>query len=50
MKTDCIDYQDGDVALEGYFAWDETCSEPRPLVLVAHDSIASGLIWKAWSE
>ncbi len=37
MKTDYIDYQDGDVALEGYFAWDETCSEPRPLVLVAHD-------------
>ncbi len=37
MKTDYIDYQDGDVALEGYFAWDETSSEPRPLVLVAHD-------------
>jgi dienelactone hydrolase len=37
MKTDYIDYQDGDTALEGYLAWDETVSVPRPLVLVAHD-------------
>jgi dienelactone hydrolase len=37
MKTDYIDYQDGDVALEGYFAWDETLSEQQPVVLIAHD-------------
>lgn len=37
MKTDYIDYQDGDTMLEGYFAWDETVSEPRPVVLIAHD-------------
>ena len=37
MKTDYIDYRDGDVALEGYFAFDETAAEPRPLVLIAHD-------------
>ena len=37
MKTDYIDYNDGDTALEGYFAWDETAQLPRPLVLVAHD-------------
>lgn len=37
MKTDYIDYHDGDTALEGYFAWDETAHSPRPLVLVAHD-------------
>ena len=37
MKTDYIDYQDGDVALEGYFAWDETMSEQQAVVLIAHD-------------
>ncbi len=37
MKTDYIDYQDGDDALEGYFAWDETLSEQQPVVLIAHD-------------
>lgn len=37
MKTDYIEYQDGETTLEGYFAWDESVSEPRPLVLVAHD-------------
>jgi len=37
MKTDYIDYNDGDTALEGYFAWDETAESAQPLVLVAHD-------------
>lgn len=37
MKTDYIDYQDGDTTLEGYLAWDDSATEPRPLVLVAHD-------------
>lgn len=37
MKTDYIDYREGDVALEGYFAFDETAAEPQPLVLIAHD-------------
>ena len=37
MKTDYIEYQDGETTLEGYLAWDETVSEQRPVVLVAHD-------------
>ncbi|MDX1491493.1 MAG: dienelactone hydrolase family protein [Pseudohongiellaceae bacterium] len=37
MKTDYIDYKDGDVELEGYVAWDETSDGERPLVIVAHD-------------
>lgn len=37
MKTDYIEYQDGDTTLEGYFAWDESASQQRPVVLVAHD-------------
>ena len=37
MKTDYIEYQDGETTLEGYLAWDETVTEQRPVVLVAHD-------------
>lgn len=37
MKTDYIEYQDGDTTLEGYFAWEDSAAEPRPVVLVAHD-------------
>jgi dienelactone hydrolase len=37
MKTDYIEYQDGETTLEGYLAWDETASEQRPVVLIAHD-------------
>tara|TARA_R110002167_G_scaffold89012_6_gene240087 strand:- start:22486 stop:23202 length:717 start_codon:yes stop_codon:yes gene_type:complete len=37
MKTDYIEYQDGDTTLEGYLAWDETANEQRPVVIVAHD-------------
>jgi dienelactone hydrolase len=37
MHTETIDYQDGDTQLEGYVAWDDSISGPRPAVLVAHD-------------
>ncbi|MDP1930845.1 MAG: dienelactone hydrolase family protein [Gammaproteobacteria bacterium] len=37
MKTEYIDYRDGDRDLEGYFAYDETADSPQPLVLIAHD-------------
>ncbi len=37
MQTKTIDYQDGDTQLEGYVAFDETISGPRPAVLIAHD-------------
>ena len=37
VQTKTIDYQDGDTQLEGYVAFDETISGPRPAVLIAHD-------------
>ena len=32
-----IDYQDDDVTLEGYYAYDEKSDHKRPVVLVCHD-------------
>ena len=37
MQTQIIEYRDGDTVLEGYVAWDESITGPRPGVLVAHD-------------
>lgn len=37
MQTQTIDYQDGDTTLEGYVAWDDSISGPRPAVLIGHD-------------
>lgn len=37
MQTKTVDYQDGDTTLEGYVAWDDSISGPRPAVLVGHD-------------
>ncbi len=37
MRTQTVDYQDGDTRLEGFAAWDESMEGSRPLVLVAHD-------------
>lgn len=37
MKTAYVEYHDGDTVLEGYLAWDQSITEPRPAVLVAHD-------------
>jgi dienelactone hydrolase len=37
LKTAYIEYHDGDAVLEGYLAYDEELTEPRPAVLVAHD-------------
>lgn len=36
MKTETIEYNDGDVFLEGFIAWKESDVQ-RPLVLIAHD-------------
>ena len=43
IQTQTIDYKDGDTQLEGYMAWDERESTPRPGVLVAH-------AWRGRSE
>lgn len=36
MKTQYLDYQDGDTLLEAYVAFEET-EQQKPLVLIAHD-------------
>ena len=36
VQTKTIDYTDGDAELEGYFAWDDAVSGPRPGVLIVH--------------
>ena len=36
IQTRKIEYTEGDTLLEGYLAWDDSQSEPRPGVLVAH--------------
>jgi dienelactone hydrolase len=37
LKTEYLEYRDGDVVLEAYVAFDDANTEPRPCVLVAHD-------------
>lgn len=37
LKTKKIEYYDGDVLLEGHYAYDDNVSGKRPAVLVAHD-------------
>jgi dienelactone hydrolase len=37
IKTEVIEYKDGDTTLEGFLAYDDSKSEPRPGVLVIHD-------------
>ncbi len=36
INTRLIDYTDGSVNLQGYFAFDDSVSQPLPMVLVAH--------------
>ena len=43
VKTDVVEYRDGDVPLEGYLAWDDAIEGPRPGVLVVHQ-------WKGLGE
>lgn len=37
MKTEYIEYRDGDQVLEAYVAFDDASTDERPCVLVAHD-------------
>lgn len=37
IKTQKIDYQAGDVTLEGFYAYDDSLPGKRPAVLIAHD-------------
>jgi dienelactone hydrolase len=43
LKSQRIEYNDDDVVLEAYYAFDDTSNEKRPAVLVAHD-------WTGMSE
>ena len=36
IQTRTIDYQDGDVDLQGYLAWDDAVEAKRPGVMIAH--------------
>lgn len=36
IETRTIPYRDGDTHLEGYLAWDNNFTEPRPAVAIAH--------------
>jgi dienelactone hydrolase len=37
VQTETVEYKDGDTVLEGYVAWDDAVTGPRPGVLVIHD-------------
>ena len=37
IKTEVVEYQDGDTTLEGFVAYDDAVEKPRPGVLVIHD-------------
>jgi len=37
MKTEVVEYRHGDVALEGYLAYDDSFQGKRPGVLVVHE-------------
>src|SRR5579871_4245112 len=36
MKTELVEYKQGDTTLEGYLAYDSSAKSPRPGVLVVH--------------
>lgn len=37
MHTDLLDYQEGETALQAYVAYDDSTTEKRPAILIAHD-------------
>jgi dienelactone hydrolase len=37
IKTEVVEYKDGDTVLEGFVAYDDAITTPRPGVLVIHD-------------
>lgn len=37
LKTEYVEYQDGDVVLEAYVAFDEDATDKKPCVLIGHD-------------
>jgi dienelactone hydrolase len=37
IKTKSVEYKQGDTVLEGYLAWDDASTAPRPAVIVIHE-------------
>jgi dienelactone hydrolase len=37
LKTQIVEYRQGDAVLEGYRAWDDSLKGPRPSILVVHE-------------
>src|SRR5882762_8067071 len=50
MKTETIEYKDGDVTLRGYLAFDEKTSGKRPAVLVMPEAVGLGAHAKKRAE
>jgi len=42
VRTEEVDYRDGDLVLQGFFAWDDAVSGKRPAVLVVHEWYGHG--------
>jgi dienelactone hydrolase len=42
VKTETVEYRQGDTVLEGYLSYDDAIQEPRPGVLVVHDWMGNG--------
>lgn len=42
LKTQVVEYKDGDVTCEGYLAYDDAIAGPRPGVLVVHEWMGQG--------
>jgi dienelactone hydrolase len=50
VKTEAIEYKDGDVTLEGWFAYDAAKKGKRPVVLVVHEWLGPGPYSKKRAE
>jgi len=42
IKTETVEYKQGDTALEGFLAYDDASTKPRPGVLLIHDWMGVG--------
>ena len=38
MKTEDLEYKDGDLTCRGFLAYDESSSTPRPGILLVHEA------------
>jgi dienelactone hydrolase len=50
IKTEVVEYKDGDVALEGFLAYDDATDKPRPGVLLVHDWTGVGAYAQSRAE